>query len=86
MVLTPEGKVSKYFYGILYPPRDIRLALIEASNEKIGNPVDAVLLYCCEYDPATGKYGLVVSRVLQIAGVITVLAMGTMIIALSRGR
>jgi protein SCO1/2 len=85
VVLTPQGKVSRYFYGILYPPRDIRLALIEASNEKIGSPVDAVLLYCCQYDPVTGKYGLIVSRVLQIAGAITVLAMGTMIIALSRG-
>ena len=85
IVLTPQGKVSRYFYGILYPPRDIRLALVEASNEKIGNPVDAVLLYCCQYDPATGKYSVVVSRVLRIAGVITLLCMGTLIIALSRG-
>jgi protein SCO1/2 len=85
MVLTPQGKVSRYFYGILYPPRDIRLALIEASNEKIGNPVDAVLLYCCQYDPATGKYGVVVSRILRIAGLITVLSLGMLMIVLSRG-
>ena len=85
IVLTPQGKVSRYFYGIQYPSRDIRLALVEASNEKIGNPVDAVLLYCCQYDPATGKYGVVVSRVLHIAGVITLLSMGTLILALSRG-
>jgi protein SCO1/2 len=85
MVLTPQGKISRYFYGILYPPRDIRLALIEASSEKIGNPVDAVLLYCCQYDPATGKYGIVVSRILRIAGVITVLSLGMLMIALSRG-
>ncbi|HXW14709.1 MAG TPA: SCO family protein [Terriglobia bacterium] len=85
IVLTPQGKVSRYFYGILYPARDIRLALVEASNEKIGNPVDAVLLYCCEYNPATGKYGMVVSHVLKIAGVITLLCMGTLIFALSRG-
>jgi protein SCO1/2 len=85
MVLTPQGKVSRYFYGILYPARDIRLALVEASNEKIGNPVDAVLLYCCEYDPSAGKYSIVVSRILRIAGVITLLSMGTLIFALSRG-
>jgi len=85
VVLTPQGKVSRYFYGILYPPRDIRLALVEASDEKIGNPVDAVLLYCCEYDPVAGKYNVVVSQVLKIAGVITLLCMGTLIVALSRG-
>jgi protein SCO1/2 len=85
IVLTPQGKVSRYFYGILYPPRDIRLALVEASNEKIGNPVDAVLLYCCQYDPATGKYSIIVSRILRIAGLITLLSMGTLIIALSWG-
>jgi protein SCO1/2 len=85
IVLTPQGKVSRYFYGILYPSRDIRLALVEASNERIGNPVDAVLLYCCEYDPATGRYGVVVARILRIAGVITLLCMGTLIFALSRG-
>jgi protein SCO1/2 len=85
IVLTPQGKVSRYFYGILYPPRDIRLALVEAASEKIGNPVDAVLLYCCEYDPVAGKYNMVVSRILRISGVITLLCMGTLLFALSRG-
>jgi protein SCO1/2 len=85
IVLTPQGKVSRYFYGIQYPARDIRLALVEASSEKIGNPVDAVMLYCCQYDPHTGKYGMVVAHVLKIAGAITLLCMGTLIIALSRG-
>ncbi len=85
IVLTPQGKVSRYFYGILYPPRDVRLALVEAASEKIGSPVDAVLLYCCQYDPTTGKYSVVVSRILRIAGLITLLCMGTLIIALSRG-
>jgi len=84
-VLTPQGKVSRYFYGIQYPARDIRLALVEAASEKIGNPVDAIMLYCCQYDPHTGKYGMVVSHVLKIAGAITLLCMGTLIIALSRG-
>jgi protein SCO1/2 len=85
IVLTPQGKVSRYFYGIQYPGRDIRLALVEASNEKIGNPVDAVMLYCCQYDPHTGKYGMVVSHILRIAGAITLLCMGTLLFALSRG-
>jgi protein SCO1/2 len=85
MVLTPQGKVSRYFYGILYPARDVRLALVEASNEKIGNPVDALLLYCCQYDPVTGKYGVIVSRVLKLAGLITIVSLGTLILALSRG-
>jgi protein SCO1 len=85
VVLTPQGKVSRYFYGILYPPRDIRLALVEASTEKIGSPVDAVLLYCCQYDPATGKYSMVVSKILRLAGLVTLLSMGTLIFALSRG-
>ena len=84
-VLTPQGKVSRYFYGIQYPPRDMRLALVEASNEKIGSPVDAIMLYCCEYDPHTGKYGVVVAHVLKISGAITLLCMGTLLFALSRG-
>ena len=85
IVLTPQGKVSRYFYGIQYPPRDIRLALVEASNEKIGSPVDAIMLYCCEYDPHTGKYGVVVAHILKISGAITLLCMGTLLFALSRG-
>jgi protein SCO1/2 len=85
IVLTPQGKVSKYFYGIQYPARDIRLALVEAASEKIGNPVDAVMLYCCQYDPHTGKYGMVVAHILKIAGAITLLCLGTLLIALSKG-
>jgi protein SCO1 len=85
VVLTPQGKVSRYFYGIQYPSRDIRLALVEASNEKIGSPVDAVLLYCCEYDAAAGKYNIVISRILRISGVVTILSLGTLVVALSRG-
>lgn len=73
MVLTPQGRVSKYFYGIEYPPKDIRLGLIEASGGKIGTPVDQVLLYCYHYDPHSGKYSMVVMNVLRVAGVATVL-------------
>ena len=85
MVLTPQGKLARYFYGIRYPAGDLRLALVEASAGKIGSPVDQVLLYCCQYNPATGKYGFIISRVIQIAGLVTILSLGTLILAMSRG-
>ena len=84
MVLTPEGKLSRYFYGIQYPSRDLRLGLVEASEKKIGTPVDEVLLYCFHYDPATGKYGLVIQNVIRVAGVLTVMVIGMLIFVLSR--
>ncbi len=84
MVLTPEGRVSHYFYGIEYPARDLRLALVEASDNKIGSPVDAVLLFCSQYNPAIGKYGFVISRVLQLAGLVTVLSIGTLVLMMFR--
>jgi protein SCO1 len=86
MVLTPQGRLARYFYGIQYPPGALRLSLVEASQEKIGSPVDAILLFCCAYNPATGKYGLLVSRLLMIAGGLTVVVLGTMIFMLSRIR
>lgn len=76
MVLTPEGKLSRYFYGIQYPERDLRLGLVEASAGKIGSPVDQVLLFCYHYDPHTGKYGLLISRVIQLSAAVTVLLGG----------
>jgi protein SCO1/2 len=85
MILTPEGKISRYFYGITYPARDLRLGLVEASEGKIGSPVDAILLFCYHYDPHTGKYGLLISRVLQLAGLLTVLIGGVFLIILFRG-
>ena len=84
MVLTPQGKLARYFYGIQYPPGGLRLSLVEASQEKIGSPVDAILLFCCAYDPATGKYGLLVSRLLMIAGGLTIVTVGTLVFMLSR--
>ena len=87
MVLTPDGKLSKYFYGIQYSPRDLRLGLVEASARKIGTPVDAILLFCYHYDPHTGKYGLLISRLIQIGGLLTVLGIGaTMLILFRRER
>lgn len=85
MLLTPEGKISRYFYGVTYPARDMRLGLVEASEGKIGSPVDQVLLFCYHYDPHTGKYGLLISRVLQLAGLATVLIGGIFLLVLFRG-
>ena len=84
MIATPEGKLSHYFYGIEYAPKEIRLGLIEASNNKIGNPVDQLMLYCYHYDPGTGKYGLVIMRAMRVAGVVTILGMAAMLLVLWR--
>ena len=84
MVLTPEGKISRYLYGISYPSRDLRLALVEASEGKIGTPVDSILLFCYHYDPHTGKYGLLISRVIQAGGGLTVLLLAILIVSLVR--
>ena len=84
MVITPEGKIAQYLYGVEYAPKDLRLALVQSSQNKIGNVVDQVLLYCYHYDPRTGKYGAVVSRVLQVAGVITIVVLGGFLIVMFR--
>jgi protein SCO1/2 len=68
MVLTPEGRLSRYFYGVEYAPRDVRLGLVEASQNKIGSAVDQILLFCFHYEPATGKYGAVVMNLVRFAG------------------
>jgi protein SCO1/2 len=73
MVVTPDGRVSKYFYGVEYSPRDIRLGLVEASQDKIGTPVDAILLFCYHYDPATGKYGALAMNMVRFGGAAFVL-------------
>ncbi len=80
MVLTPQGRLSKYFYGIEFKPSDLRFGLIQASNNRIGNLVDAVLLFCCKYNPRSGKYDWLASRLLSIGGAITVLALGSFLI------
>jgi len=84
MVLTPEGRVSRYFYGVEYAPRDLRLSLVEASRGRIGSPVDQVLLYCFHYDPATGKYGPAILNILRGAGALTVAALAALMFLLSR--
>jgi protein SCO1 len=76
MVLTPQGRISRYFYGVDFPPKDLRMGLVEASQGKIGNAVDAVLLFCYHYDPETGKYGAIVANILRLAAAATILIMG----------
>jgi protein SCO1/2 len=70
-LLTPNGKVAQYYYGIEYSPKDMRLGMIEASNEKIGNLTDQILLYCYHYDPTTGKYGATILNVVRAGAVLT---------------
>jgi protein SCO1 len=86
MVATPQGKLSHYFYGIEYSPKELRLALVEASAGRIGSPVDKLLLYCYHYDPTTGKYGPVIMNILRAAGVLTVLAVVALVLVLRRRR
>ncbi len=84
MVLTPRGKIAQYYYGVEYAPKDLRLGLIEASQNKIGSLVDQVLLYCYHYDPATGKYGAVIMRVLRLAGMATIVFLGAFMVIMFR--
>jgi protein SCO1 len=84
MMLTAQGKISRYLYGIQYSSRDLRLGLVDASEGKIGTPVDQILLFCYHYDPATGKYSLLISRIIKAAGMFTILVIGIGIFLLAR--
>lgn len=84
MVLTPDGKVARYLFGIDYPKQDLRLALVEASANKIGTPADQLLLFCFHYDPAKGRYGIAIQNALKIAGSATALALGAFVITMVR--
>jgi protein SCO1/2 len=83
-VLTPEGKISRYLYGIDYPPRDLKLALLEASEGKTGSFGDRVLMRCFEYDPATRRYGLFVSRFMKLGGLLIFLVVLAMLCGFMR--
>lgn len=83
-ILTPEGKLSRYFFGIEYSPKDMRMGLTEASNGKIGGPVEKVLLYCFHYDASLGKYSMMVLRLIQIGGIFTLAALGTFMFIMLR--
>jgi len=84
ILLTPSGKVSRYFYDIRYSGRDLRLGLVEASENKIGSPVEQILLYCFHYDPAEGKYGAAVMNFVRLGGVLTLVALVGLIGVLRR--
>jgi protein SCO1 len=76
MLLTPEGELARYFYGVEYAPRDVRLGLVEAAANRIGTPVDQLLLFCYHYDPKSGTYSLAILNTLRMAGLGTVLVLG----------
>lgn len=84
MIATPDGRLSKYFSGIQYAPRDLRLAVVEASNHKIGKLSDLLLLYCCSYNPASGRYTVAIMRILGLAGMVTILIMLGLFFLLTR--
>lgn len=84
MVLTPQGRIAQYYYGVEFPTKDLRLALVQASHNKIGNVVDQILLYCYHYDASAGKYGLIITRVLRLAGVATMVILGGFMLLMFR--
>ena len=84
LMLTPAGKISQYYYGIDYAPRDLRLGLVQASNGQVGTLVDQALLYCYRYDPQTGKYSAIISRVLRISGAVWLAMVGAFLVVMFR--
>jgi protein SCO1 len=84
MVVTPDGKMSRYFYGVDYAPADLRMALVDASQHKIGSPVDYVLLFCFHYDAAQGKYTLAILNVLKLASILTLIGLAGLLYFLMR--
>jgi protein SCO1/2 len=84
VIATPQGKVARYLFGIDYGPRDLRLALVDASEQKISSPLKRALLYCYHYDLATGRYSLAIMRIVRVAGAATVLALGMLIFVWTR--
>ena len=78
MIATPGGKLSRYFYGIDYSPKDLKFGIMESAESKVGSPAEQLLLYCYHYDPATGKYGLAILNVIRLGGIATLLGMGAM--------
>jgi protein SCO1/2 len=84
ILITPEGKIAQYYYGVEYSAKDMRLGIVEASQNKIGSLADQVLLYCYHYDPRTGRYGATIVNVIRLAGLTTVIVLGGFIVALFR--
>jgi protein SCO1/2 len=84
LVLTPGGRISRYFYGVEYSPKDLRLALVESGQGRVGSVVDELLLYCYHYDPSQGRYGVMVMNLVRAGGILTILAIGGLIFMLRR--
>lgn len=84
MIVTPDGKMSRYFYGIDYSPKDVKFGIMESAENKVGNPAEKLLLYCFHYDPASGKYGLAVLNVIRLGGIATLIGLGAMFFVLWR--
>lgn len=84
VILTPQGKISRYFYDLEYPGRDLRLGLVEASQNKIGSPVDVILLYCFHYDAAIGKYTASIMNIVRAGGVLTLILIGLFVVVLRK--
>jgi protein SCO1/2 len=83
-IVTPEGKLAQYYMGVEYSPKDLRLGLAEASANRIGSPVDNILTYCYHYDPQTNKHSLIVARVVQLGGLVTMCSLGGFMLAMFR--
>ena len=84
LVLTPEGRIARYLFGIEYAPKDLRLDLVEAGAGRVGTPFDQVLLYCFKYDPHRGRYSAQILNLVRLGGGLTVLALGVLILTLRR--
>ena len=84
MLITPTGKVAQYYYGVEYSAKDMRLGIVEASQNKIGSLADQILLYCYHYDPRTGRYGATITNIIRLAGVTTVILLGSALVMLFR--
>ncbi len=83
-IVTPEGKLAQYYMGVEYSPKDLRLGLAEASSNRIGSPVDNILTYCYHYDPQTNKHSLIVARVVQMGGLVTLCSLGGFMLVMFR--
>jgi len=87
VVASPDGRLSRYFYGVEYAPKDLRLAMIDAAGGKTGSPTAKILMYCFQYDATTGRYSLAIMRLLRVAAALTILTLGTfMFVMLRRDR
>ncbi len=83
-ILTPDGRISRYLYGVLFEPKTVRLSLIEAGENKIGSPLDQIILYCFHYDAGSGKYSIAATNIMRVGGILSALAVAVGLSALWR--